>query len=310
MTVTAGVEPQVHLITGATAGLGLETASALAERGASVVLAGRGEDRLAAAREAVLRRAPLARVDTVELDLSSLARIRDAAARLRDRYRSIDVLVNNAGVMYTPMQRTEDGFEMQFGVNHLGHFEFTKHLLPVLLADRGARIVNVASAGHRANGIDFDDPNWQHRPYDKFAAYAAAKTANILFTVALEDRLAGRRVHALAVHPGTINTTLGRHMTRDDLRHLKQLVAAASGAPEDQPPPSMVYDSVEDGAATSVWAATAPELDGVGGVYLSDRSIAQAAPHATDRAAAQRLWDISEALCGPWPADSPSESPA
>lgn len=290
----------VHVVTGATAGLGLETAASLAEAGHHVVMCGRGEERLAQARSTILERCPEASLDVVELDLASLEQVRRAAGQVRDRYESIDVLVNNAGVMYTPLERTSDGFERQFGVNHLGHFEWTKQLMPLLLAGSGARVVNLSSAGHRAHGIDLTDANWERRPYDKFAAYAASKTANILFTVELERRFGRDGVHAFAVHPGTVNTTLGRYMTREDMRHLKQLVAEQAGTTYGEKPPPLVYSSVQDGAATSVWAATSSQLDGRGGLYLSDCAEDTPAPHAVAAEQAEGLWRLSEALCGAW----------
>ncbi|MET4050304.1 NAD(P)-dependent dehydrogenase (short-subunit alcohol dehydrogenase family) [Rhodococcus sp. UYP5] len=290
----------VHVVTGATAGLGLETAAGLAEQGLHVVIAGRGSERLAAARASILERCPGASLDVIAVDLASLDSVRAAAAQLRERYTSIEVLVNNAGVMYTPLERTAEGFELQFGVNCLGHFEWTKLLMPLLLADDGARVVNVASHAHRANGIDLADPNWERRPYDKFVAYAAAKTANILFTVGLEQRFAGRGVHAFAVHPGTVNTSLGRYMSRDDMRHLKSLVAARAGVEIGATPPPIAYASVRDGARTSVWAATTADLVDRGGLYLADCVVVQAAAHATDPIAADELWAMSEQLCGPW----------
>ena len=300
MSSTHPPEAAVHLVTGATAGLGLETAAVLAEAGHHVVLCGRGEERLAQARATILDRCPEASLDVVELDLSSLEQIRRAAERVRDRYDSIDVLINNAGVMYTPLERTSDGFERQFGVNHLGHFEWTKQLMPLLLAGSGARVVNLSSAGHRANGVDLSDANWERRPYDKFAAYAAAKTANILFTVELERRFGGFGVHAFAVHPGTVNTTLGRYMTREDMRHLKQMVAERTGTAGGEKPPPLVYSTVQDGAATSVWAATSSELDGRGGLYLAGCAEDTPAPHAGSAEQAERLWELSEAMCGAW----------
>ncbi|NPC97442.1 SDR family NAD(P)-dependent oxidoreductase [Nocardioides sp. zg-DK7169] len=293
-------EPAVHVVTGATAGLGLETAARLAEQGHHVVLCGRGQERLEAARATILERQSDASLDLLELDLASLEQVRRAAGQVRHRYESVDVLISNAGVMYTPLERTSDGFEWQFGVNHLGHFEWTKQLMPLLLAGSGARVVNLSSAGHRAHGVDLADANWERRPYDKFAAYAASKTANILFTVELERRSGRYGVHAFAVHPGTVNTTLGRYMTREDMRHLKQLVAERAGAPSGEKPPPLVYSTVQDGAATSVWAATSHELDGRGGLYLSDCAENTPAPHAVAADQAEELWRLSEALCGTW----------
>jgi NAD(P)-dependent dehydrogenase (short-subunit alcohol dehydrogenase family) len=266
------------VITGAASGLGRESARALAAAGAHVVLAGRNLSALTATRDALGGRASI-----VELDLTSLASIRAAAAAIEAP--RIDILMNNAGVMFTPFGRTTDGFETQFGTNHLGHFELTRLLAPRL---EGARVVVLSSDGHRLGDVDLDDPDWRHREYDKFAAYGAAKTANVLHTVELDRRLRERGTRAYAVHPGMVATNLARHMSRDDVTAITE--RAAAHAVEILTP--------QQGAATQVWAAVGPDLDGRGGVYLADCEIrSDVAPYAVDAERAARLWDISEELC-------------
>ena len=159
--------------------------------------------------------APSARLSAVSLDLTSLSAVRAAAAEIAALAPELHVLMNNAGVMFTPFGRTADGFEMQFGTNHLGHFALTQLLLPQLAAD-GSRVVNLSSDGHLMSDVDLDDPNWQHRDYDKFLAYGASKTANVLHAVELDRRYRDRGIRSYAVHPGIVATALARHMTRDD----------------------------------------------------------------------------------------------
>lgn len=282
----------VVVVTGASTGLGSETARALAARGAQVVLAvrdrARGESAMAAIRDTVSDAA----LDMALLDLASLVSVRSFASQLLRRYERIDVLINNAGVMYSPLERTVEGFELQFGTNHLGHFLLTNLLVPAILTAAPSRIVNLSSGGHRGSDIVWHDPNYEHRPYDKFESYGQSKTANILFTVELDRRLAGRGVRSYAVHPGMIVTELGRHMTRDDMEVLRD--RAAQGSTGGLP----AYKSIQAGAATSVWAASAAELSDIGGVYLADCQISSAAEWATDRHSASRLWSLSEDLVG------------
>lgn len=288
----------VAVITGATTGMGVETARALASAGARVVLAGRGPDRLEAAANAIVTTLPTATLETVELDLASLASVRTATAALETRLERIDVLVNNAGVMFTPLERTADGFEMQLGTNHLGHFAWTRLLEPLLVAGAPARVVNLSSAGHKIADIDLEDPGWEHRDYDKFAAYGASKTANVLFTVELDRRLKARGVRSYAVHPGMVATDLARHMKRADFKEMRRMATeAAPGEPGGPTPMSPV--SVEQGAATAVWAATSPDLAEVGGVYLADCAIrSDYRPYAVDPERAARLWALSTDLTG------------
>ena len=258
----ADLTGKIFVITGATSGLGLMAARGLASAGATVVLAGRDPQRLRSAAEGITSETPTAAVETVELELDNLVSVRSAAADLVERFPRIDVLINNAGVMFTPFGRTKDGFELQLGVNHLGHFELTRGVMPSLLNAGSARVVNLSSDGHRIFDIDLEDPNWKRRPYDKFKAYGSSKTANVLFTVALDARYRDSGVRSFAVHPGTVATSLSRHMTRDDMKAMMGLgTASAESAAK---PPRLEIVTVGEGAATSVWAAVSDDLDGLG----------------------------------------------
>ncbi|OBB68137.1 SDR family NAD(P)-dependent oxidoreductase [Mycobacterium sp. 852014-50255_SCH5639931] len=277
---------KVCVITGASSGLGREAARALAAAGAHVVLAARNPAALAEAARWIAARVPGARTSIVELDLNALEAVRAAAAAIGEIAPAIDVLMNNAGVMFTPFGRTRDGFEMQIGTNHFGHFELTRLLVPQLAAAGGARIVNLSSAGHIIGDVDFDDPNWERREYDKFVAYGASKTANILHAVAADRRLRDAGIRAYAVHPGTVATSLARHMSRADFSRLRK----PTGERLDVTTP-------DRGAATQVWAAVSPELAGRGGLYLEDCRVSQAvAPYARDEQRADQWWELSEEL--------------
>lgn len=276
---------KVCVITGASSGLGRESARALAAAGAHVVLAARDHDALARTAAWIRHEVPRARASTVGLDLTSLADVRAAATAIGDLVPAIHVLMNNAGVMFTPFGRTRDGFEMQIGTNHFGHFELTRLLVPQLAAAGDARIVTLSSAGHVLGDVDFDDPNWERREYDKFAAYGASKTANILHAVEADRRLRDAGIRAFAVHPGTVATSLARHMSREDFSRLRQ----NAGRLEVTTP--------ECGAATQVWAAVSPQLAGRGGVYLQDCAVSEAvAAYARDERRAADWWALSERL--------------
>ena len=237
---------------------------------------------------------PNAELEQGVVDLTSLDSVRAFAEWYASAHDRLHLLINNAGVMYTPFEHTAEGFEMQFGTNHVGHFLLTNLLVPLLLADPPSRVVNLSSGGHRGSDIVWDDVNFERRDYDKFAAYGQSKTANILFSVELDRRLGDRGVHAYAVHPGMIATELGRHMTKDDFQAL--MAERAKAAPSGGMPPRK---TVEQGAATSVWAATAPELDAQGGTYLADAEVTdEHAPWARDPESAERLWTLSEQMVG------------
>jgi NAD(P)-dependent dehydrogenase (short-subunit alcohol dehydrogenase family) len=284
---------KLAVVTGASTGIGVETARALAAAGATVVLAARNKERTDEAAAAIRERVPGADVEVGILDLTSLENVRAFAAWYLDTHDELNLLVNNAGVMYTPFDHTADGFEMQFGTNHVSHFLLTCLLVPALLAGAPSRVVNLSSGGHVGSDIVWDDPNFERRDYDKFAAYGQSKTANILFSVELDRRLGDRGVHAYAVHPGMIATELGRYMTRDDMTALMERAkrGPSGGMPQRK--------TLEQGAATTVWAATAPGLESQGGTYLADCQVTdEHAPWARDPESAARLWALSETLVG------------
>jgi NAD(P)-dependent dehydrogenase (short-subunit alcohol dehydrogenase family) len=286
-------------VTGASTGLGEETARSIAAHGAAVTMAVRDLDRGAAAVERIRTTVPAADLEVRELELASLASVRACAAGFLADHDRLDVLVNNAGVMACPFGTTADGFELQFGTNHLGHFLLANLLAPALVAAAPARVVSLSSRGHRFSDVDLDDPNFERTPYEPWLGYGRAKTANILFAVEFDHRFADRGVRAFAVHPGSISTELGRHLTDESLSTL-----VASMPPGQE----MKWKSVPEGAATSVWAATAAELDGRGGLYLENCGIAEPTddpaapvgvrPYALDPARAAALWELSERLVG------------
>jgi NAD(P)-dependent dehydrogenase (short-subunit alcohol dehydrogenase family) len=288
--VMAGVDltGKTAVITGASAGLGVETTRSLAAAGAEVVMAVRDKVKGEAAVETVRAAVPDARLEVGNLDLASLDSIRAFAAWLLDRHARIDLLVNNAGVMAPPLLRTAEGFELQMGTNHLGHFLLTNLVTKALVAGSPARVINLSSRGHMRSDIRWDDPHWRTSEYDKWEGYGQSKTANILFSVELDRRLRDHGVRAFALHPGVIRTELSRHLTRDDMPALSARV----------PGGRLEFKTVEQGAATSVWGATSPDLDGKGGLYLDDCNIGEPAPYALDPESARRLWAWSEAEVG------------
>lgn len=291
------------LVTGAYSGLGQETARAMAARGAHLILSGRDEGKLADA-QATIADATGEQVDTLVCDLAALDSCRTAGREAQDRFAKIDLLINNAGVMACPQMQTADGFEMQFGTNHLGHFVLTGYLMPLLRKGTGQRIVNLSSRGHHIDGVHLDDPNFEHRAYDPWLSYGQSKTANVLFAVGLEKRYGAEGIHAFALHPGGIMTNLSRHMTEADMAALVERIRKNAEASGQQPDP---FKTIPQGAATTCWVATAPELDGRGGVYAEDCHIADVSadnptggvrPYAIDQDIADGLWALSEELAG------------
>ncbi|GAA0607774.1 SDR family NAD(P)-dependent oxidoreductase [Sporichthya brevicatena] len=285
---------RVAVVTGANTGLGFETARVLAQRGASVVLAVRSLDKGKQAADRIAAAVPGADVTVQELDLASLASVRAAAAELAAAYPRIDLLINNAGVMYTPYARTADGFEMQFGTNHLGHFALTGLLLPPLTATPGSRVVTVSSIGHRLRAkINFDDLQWE-RKYHKVGAYGQSKLANLMFTFALDRRLvaAGVPTRALASHPGGAQTDLARHMPKPAQFLVKALGPVAA-------------QSALRGALPSLRAATDPAAQG--GEYYGPGGFGEmrglpkvvgSSAQSKDETLQERLWTVSEELTG------------
>lgn len=286
-------------VTGASAGLGLETCRALAVRGAHVV--GTVRD-VAKGREIIapLTAGAAGTVELLELDLGSLESVRRCAEMMLKAGKPIDVLICNAGVMAAPQGVTADGFETQFGVNHLGHFLLVNLLLP-LLRD-GSRILVLSSMAHRMADIDLDDPNFRRKPYDKWEAYGAAKTANCLFAVELDKRLRARGIRAAAIHPGVVATKLNRHMPDEEWNAFEE----AQTAHHD---PHHRIKSIPEGAATTVWAGFVAGADEIGGHYCQDCGVpadndapevpgAGPRAYAVDPDRAARLWQISEEMVG------------
>ncbi len=291
------------LITGGYSGLGRETARAMAAKGAHVILSGRDETKLAGAAAEIAEKTG-AKVDTLACDLASLSSVRTAAAEANERFGKIDLLINNAGVMACDQAQTADGFEMQFGTNHLGHFVLTNHLVPLLEKGEDARIVNLSSRGHHFAPVDFGDPNFESRDYDKWVSYGQSKTANVLFAVGLENRLAEKGIHAYSLHPGGIMTNLGRHMSEQDMTNLMERIRKNAEASGQTPEP---FKTIPQGAATTCWAATADELQGAGGLYCENCHVADqddespssgVRSYAIDPDNAERLWSISEEMVG------------
>lgn len=291
------------IVTGASGGLGEETARALAAKGAAVTITARDVPKGEAAAAKIRESTGNADIDVRELELADLASVRAFAEGYLADHDKLDLLINNAGVMACPLTRTPAGWEMQFATNHVGHFLLTCLIAPALKAAAPSRIVNLSSAGHHMSAVDFDDPFFNNREYDKWVSYGQSKTANILFSVGLEKRLAGAGVHAYAVHPGGIMTELGRHLTDED-------IAAMMERNDISDPEAFQagFKTVPQGAATSVWAATSPDLEGRGGLYCEDCHVAGPgaggirdgghAPWALDPDAAERLWALSEELVG------------
>ncbi|MBQ76556.1 MAG: short-chain dehydrogenase [Gammaproteobacteria bacterium] len=295
--VLAGIDltGKTAFVTGTAGGLGGETARALAAHGASVTLGVRKMEQGQEVADMIRATVPGAQLDVAELDLSIPESVRQCADKWLEDHEQLHLLINNAGVMACPLTRTSEGWEMQFAANHLGHFVLTSHLHPALIAGGPGRVVNLSSGAHRLGNIDFDDIHFENREYNKFEAYGQSKTSNILFTRELDRRLQGKGVRSFAVHPGVIMTKLGRHMTEEDIQQL------TTGR-------ALTMKSPEAGAATTLYAATAPELEGQGGLYLEDCQIAPLAEsedaaagynaYAYDMKAAARLWEVSEVLVG------------
>jgi len=296
------------LVTGVSAGIGVETARALAAHGAQVIGAARNLEKADAATAQVRKDAAAngGSFGLVALDLASLKSVRACADRLVDRGEPFDVVIANAGVMATPFGHTVDGFETQFGTNHLGHFVLVNRIASLIR--KGGRLVNLSSAGHRRANVNLEDPNFERTPYDPMVAYGRSKTANILFAVAFDARHRGWGVRATAVHPGAIHTELGRYMNAGQLQNLVDRInqqLAAEGK-------SFEWKTIPQGAATSVWAAVVAPADEIGGRYCANCQVAEIVrdettvtalsegvlAYALDPDNAEALWKKSEELVG------------
>ena len=297
------------LVTGVSAGIGIETARALVAHGASVIGAVRDLAKAEAATAEVRAAATAAggSFELIELDLSNLKSVRAAADALVAAGTPLDGIIANAGVMATPFGHTADGFETQFGTNHLGHFVFVNRIARLLAP--GGRLITVSSSGHRFSNVDLDDPNFEHTPYEPFVAYGRSKTANILFAVEFDRRHRARGVRAAALHPGAIITELGRHMDPEAINGMidgmnQQLAAEGKGPFE--------WKSIPQGAATSVWAAAVAPADEIGGTYCENCHVGHIVAddvaisavseglrrYAVDPQLAEALWHKSEQMVG------------
>ena len=297
------------LVTGVSAGLGVETARSLAAHGAQVVGAARDLTKAKAATAQVQKDAADngGSFELTALDLADLKSVRACAEELLANGERFDVIIANAGVMATPFGHTADGFETQFGTNHLGHFVLVNRVAPLIRT--GGRLINLSSAGHRFSNVDLEDPNFERTPYDPFVAYGRSKTANILFAVAFDKRHRERGVRAAAVHPGGIQTELGRYMEpitiQKMIEQMNQQLAAEGQAP-------FRWKTIPQGAATSVWAGVVAPADEIGGRYCENCHVGEIVPdhvtvsaisegvhgYALDPNTAEALWKKSEELVG------------
>jgi NAD(P)-dependent dehydrogenase (short-subunit alcohol dehydrogenase family) len=296
------------LVTGVSAGLGVETARSLAAHGAQVVGAARDLAKAQTATAPVRKdAADGATFELIELDLANLKSVRKCADALLQRGQGFDVIIANAGVMATPFGHTADGFETQFGTNHLGHFVFVNRIAPLMKT--GSRFVALASSGHRFSNVDLDDPNFTKTPYDPFVAYGRSKTANILFAVGFDQRHRKNGIRAAAVHPGGIHTELGRHMGEDNVA---AMLAGINQQLAKEGKPPFQWKSIPQGAATSVWTGVVASADAIGSRYCENCHVGNIVAdnvvispisegvraYALDPANAEKLWRRSEELVG------------
>ena len=294
------------LVTGVSAGLGVETARSLAAHGAHVVA--RDLNKAKAATQQVRKDAAAngGSFELVELDFASLKSVRACADRLLAKGGAFDVVIANAGVMATPFGHTADGFDTQFGTNHLGHFVLVNRIASLIRT--GGRLINVSSAGHRYANVDLDDPNFERTPYDPMVAYGRSKTANILFAVAFDKRHRGRGVRAAAAHPGGIQTELTRYQ---DPGRVEKMIDRINEQRTAQGKGPFQWKTIPQGAATSVWAAVVASADEIGGQYCEDCHVGHIVPddlpaginesvrrYALDPNNAEALWKKSEEMVG------------
>jgi NAD(P)-dependent dehydrogenase (short-subunit alcohol dehydrogenase family) len=297
------------LVTGVSAGIGVETARSLAAHGAHVVGAARDLPKAEAATAQVRQDAGDngGGFELVELDLGNLKSVRACADELVAKGKSFDLVIANAGVMATPFGHTVDGFETQFGTNHLGHFVLVNRIASLLRS--GSRLINLASSGHRYSNVDLDDPNFERTPYEPFLAYGRSKTANIQFAVAFDERHRQRGVRAAAVHPGGIQTELARHL---DPSRIQSIVDQLNQQLAEEGKPPFQFKTIPQGAATSVWAGVVARADEIGGKYCENCHVGHIVAddvtisaisegvrgYALDSKLAAALWKKSEEMVG------------
>ena len=293
------------MVTGASSGLGEETVRALSSAGAKVTMVARNLDKLHAAADRIRKSVPTTELQTGLVDLADLSSIRSYAEEYLQEAAPIDVLINNAGVMACPFMTTKDGFEMQFGTNHLGHFLLTNLLMPTIRSGQNPRIINLSSAGHTHADVSLDDPNFETSEYNAWESYGRSKSANIHFTRELVRRY-GDEIRSFAVHPGVILTELGRHLTPELMEEMVERVKARSeSSAEAKETGGLPFKSMEAGAATQVWAATTDDLEGNNGAYLGDCKVGVEGgnpsengylPYIYNEDTAEALWSLSEQM--------------
>lgn len=292
------LDGKTAIVTGGYSGIGLETVRALAGKGAMVIVPVRDEAKAAENLSGVE-----GDIDSATIDLSDIASVRSFAAQMIDALDQLDLLINNAGVMACPLDRVGPGWESQFGINHMGHFALAQGLMPLLKKAEAPRVVALTSIAHQRGGIHWNDIQFDKRAYDKWDAYAQAKSANALFANALSRRMAEFGGRAFSVHPGGIFTPLQRHLPMEEQVELGWLNKDGSIPPAA----AAIFKTTTQGCTTTLWAATSPMLDDKNGLYCEDCDVAQllsadsppfmhVAPHACDEESAERLWDVSEKL--------------
>lgn len=294
----ADLSGKTVVVTGGSAGIGVETIRVLAKQGAEVVTAVRDPDKAERALAGVRSELPGARISIAVVDLFDLESVREGAAWIASQHPVIDILINNAGVMAAPLERTKQGLDMHLGTNFLGHYVLTAGLMDCLFAAGEARVINLTSSAHRLSPFRVDDPFFEKEEYNKLAAYGQSKTAAVLFTRELDRRFRSSGVRATAVHPGLIDTELGRYFTEEEMVFLK------GGIPE-----GVSMKTVSQGAATTVWAACIDDFDAIAGLFCEDCAVADqisdpdedgrgVLPHALDDKMAAKLWQLAAEWSG------------
>lgn len=306
--VMSGVDLQgkVAIVTGASGGLGAETARALSAAGAQVTIVARNIEKANSVADAIRKQhLTCGVVDVMEAELADPESVRRFGEKWAASGRPLDLLFLNAGVMATPLTRTKEGWEMQFATNHLGHFLLTSCVAPSLR--RGARVIVTSSDAHQFAAVDLDDLHFQRRPYTPWTAYGQSKTANIMFADALDRRLRPYGIRSFSCHPGMIMTDLARHMNEDTMAEMSALMKTHRPPPQKQvhpakpaakKPKGTQFKTIPAGAATQLWVATAKELDGVDRAYCFDCAIGPAKDYAIDVEVGEQLWEVSERLLG------------
>ncbi|MGB0932274.1 MAG: SDR family oxidoreductase [Chitinophagales bacterium] len=280
------MQGKIAIVTGGNAGIGKQTAIGLAKKGATLVLFCRNEEKGKTAQKEIKTQTGNQSIDLIQCDLSSLQSVKKAATEFQNKYDKLDILINNAGLFFDRLSHTSDGFETQFQVNHLSHFYLTSLLLGLLKKSNSARIVNVSSAAHRGRKIDFENLVYGKEKYDGLDVYGQTKLANVLFTYELSRRFAAQGISSFALHPGVVRTKIGQKHTKGWVNWGWKLLTSLP----------IFSISEQKGAATSLYAATSPTLQGISGKYLKDCKIIKSTKQSYDEQTAKKLWELSESL--------------